>query len=75
MKTDALTTFLKDDKNLRKVYLLNQNYAHGHQMVQLAKENLARKRPDVEIVGEDLQPSSRNGSRRICIFPRSATCS
>ncbi|CAN7321114.1 branched-chain amino acid ABC transporter substrate-binding protein [Variovorax paradoxus] len=56
MKMEALTTFLKDDKDIRKVYLFNQNYAHGHQMVRLAKENLARKRPDVEIVGEDLHP-------------------
>ena len=56
MKMEALTTFMKDQKDIKKVYLINQNYAHGHQVVKYAKENLARKRPDVQIVGEDLTP-------------------
>jgi branched-chain amino acid transport system substrate-binding protein len=38
------------------VYLLNQNYSHGHQVAKFAKETLARKRPDVQVVGEDLHP-------------------
>ena len=56
MKMEALTTFMKDDKDVKKVYLINQNYSHGQQVVKYAKENLARKRPDVQIVGEDLTP-------------------
>lgn len=56
MKMEAMTTFMKDDKSVKKVYLINQNYAHGHQVARFARENLARKRPDVEIVGEDLHP-------------------
>ncbi|KPF49231.1 branched-chain amino acid ABC transporter substrate-binding protein [beta proteobacterium AAP121] len=56
MKMEALTTFMKDQKDVKKVYLINQNYAHGHQVVKYAKENLARKRPDIQIVGEDLTP-------------------
>ncbi|MBX3605830.1 MAG: branched-chain amino acid ABC transporter substrate-binding protein [Piscinibacter sp.] len=56
MKIEALTTFMKDQKDIRKVYLLNQNYSHGHQVAAYAKENLKRKRPDIEIVGEDLHP-------------------
>ena len=56
MKMEALTTFMKDQKDVKKVYLLNQNYSHGHQVAKYAKENLARKRPDVQIVGEDLHP-------------------
>ena len=56
MKIEAMTTFMKDDKSIKKVYLLNQNYSHGHQVVKFAKENLARKRPDIEIAGEDLHP-------------------
>jgi branched-chain amino acid transport system substrate-binding protein len=56
MKMEALTTFMKDKPEVKKVYLINQNYAHGHQVVKYAKENLARKRPDVQIVGEDLTP-------------------
>ena len=56
MKIEAMTTFMKDDKDIKKVYLFNQNYSHGHQVAKFAKENLARKRPDVQIVGEDLHP-------------------
>ena len=56
MKIEAMTTFMKDDKDVKKVYLFNQNYSHGHQVAKFAKENLARKRPDVQIVGEDLHP-------------------
>ena len=56
MKMEALTTFMADQKDIKKVYLLNQNYSHGHQVAKFAKENLARKRPDVQVVGEDLHP-------------------
>ena len=56
MKMEAMTTFMKDDQAVKNVYLINQNYAHGQQVALFAKENLARKRPDVKIVGEDLHP-------------------
>ena len=56
MKMEAITTFMKDQKDVHKVYLLNQNYSHGHQVAKFAKELLAKKRPDVQIVGEDLHP-------------------
>ena len=56
MKIEALTTFIKDQPSVKKVYLLNQNYSHGQQVAKYAKENLARKRPDIQIVGEDLHP-------------------
>ena len=56
MKLEAMTTFMKDQKDIKKVYLLNQNYSHGQQVAKFAKEYLKRKRPDIEIVGEDLHP-------------------
>ena len=56
MKIEAMTSFMADKKDIQKVYLLNQNYSHGQQVAKFAKENLARKRPDVKIVGEDLHP-------------------
>jgi branched-chain amino acid transport system substrate-binding protein len=56
MKMEALTTYMKDRKEIRNVYLLNQNYSHGQQVARAAKEMIARKRPDVKIVGEDLHP-------------------
>jgi len=56
MKMEAMTTFIKDQKDVKKVYLLNQNYSHGQQVARYAKEYLARKRPDIQIAGEDLHP-------------------
>jgi branched-chain amino acid transport system substrate-binding protein len=56
MKMEALTTFMKEQSDIKKVYLINQNYQHGHQVAKYAKEMLARKRPDIQIVGEDLHP-------------------
>ncbi|WP_159916260.1 branched-chain amino acid ABC transporter substrate-binding protein [Pantoea sp. 18069] len=56
MKMEALTTYMKDLPEVKKVYLINQNYAHGHQVSKYAKDMLKRKRPDVEIVGDDLSP-------------------
>ncbi len=56
MKMEALTTYMKDQPEIKKVYLINQNYSHGQQVSKFAKENLKSKRPDVEIVGDDLHP-------------------
>ncbi len=56
MKMEAMTTFIKDQPDVKKVYLLNQNYAHGQQVAKYAKEMLKSKRPDIQIVGEDLHP-------------------
>ena len=56
MKMEAMTAFIKDQADVKKVYLINQNYAHGHQVSKFAKENLKRKRPDIQVVGDDLHP-------------------
>ncbi|QYY32965.1 MULTISPECIES: branched-chain amino acid ABC transporter substrate-binding protein [Cupriavidus] len=56
MKMEALTTYLAKDPNVKKVYLINQNYSFGHQVARAAKDYLKRKRPDIQIVGEDLHP-------------------
>ena len=56
MKMEAMTTFMKDQADIKKVYLLNQNYAHGHQVAKYAKDLLTQKRPDIKVVGEELHP-------------------
>ncbi len=56
MKMEALTAFMKDQPKVKKVYLINQNYSHGQQVSRYFKEDIARKRPDVQIVGDDLHP-------------------
>jgi branched-chain amino acid transport system substrate-binding protein len=56
MKMEALTAYMKDRPEVKNVYLINQNYSHGQQVSRVAKEQLARKRPDVKVVGDDLHP-------------------
>jgi branched-chain amino acid transport system substrate-binding protein len=56
MKMEALTTFIAKDEGIKKVYIIGQNYAFGHQVTRAAKEYLKRKRPDIQIVGDDLHP-------------------
>jgi len=56
MKMEALTAYMAKDQNIKKVYIIGQNYAHGHQVTRAAKEFLKRKRPDIQIVGDDLHP-------------------
>ena len=55
-KMEALTSFMKDQPKVKKVYLLNQNYSHGQQVAKYFKEGMSRKRPDSSIVGDDLVP-------------------
>ena len=55
-KMEALTTFMKDQPKVKKVYLLNQNYSHGQQVAKYFKDGMAAKRTDVQIVGDDLVP-------------------
>ncbi len=56
MKMEVMSAFIADKSDTKKVYLLNQNYSHGQQVAKYAKETLARKRPDIQVVGEDLHP-------------------
>ncbi len=56
MKMEALTSFMKDQPDVKNVFLINQNYAHGQQVSRFFKETMARKKPDVKIVGDDLHP-------------------
>lgn len=56
MKMEALTNFLKEDKKIKKVYIIGQDYSFGHQVSRAAKEMLKMKRPDIQIVGDDLHP-------------------
>lgn len=56
MKMEALTSYMAKDPAIKKVYLIDQNYSHGHQVSRAAKEYLKRKRPDIQIVGDDFHP-------------------
>ena len=56
MQMNALTDAMAKQRSIRKVYLINQDYAYGQSVTKAAKEMLAAKRPDVHIVGDDLVP-------------------
>jgi branched-chain amino acid transport system substrate-binding protein len=56
MKMQALVEHMSQDKKIKKVYIIGQDYAFGRSVSKSAKEYLKGKRPDVEIVGDDLHP-------------------
>ena len=56
MKMEALTSYMKDQPDVKKVYVIGQNYSHGVQVEKFFRETIARKRPDVQVVGSDLHP-------------------
>ena len=56
MKMQALTNYMAQQKGIKKVYLINQDYSFGQAVARAAHAMLAAKRPDVEIVGDDLHP-------------------
>jgi branched-chain amino acid transport system substrate-binding protein len=59
MKVDALTSAIAKEKGATKLYLINQDYAYGQAVSRIAKEMIAKKRPDIEIVGDELHPTGK----------------
>ncbi|MBN8475918.1 branched-chain amino acid ABC transporter substrate-binding protein [Sulfuritalea sp.] len=59
MKMEAISNFMEKDKTIKKLFIIGQDYAHGHQVAKYTKEMLAAKRKDIKIVGEDLHPIGR----------------
>ncbi len=56
IKMAALTNFMKTRPNIKKVYLINQDYSFGQAVRQAARAMLKEKRPDIEIVGDEVTP-------------------
>jgi branched-chain amino acid transport system substrate-binding protein len=59
IKMAALTNFMKDKKEIKKVYIIGQDYAFGHSVRKAANEMLKAKRPDIQIVGDELHPLAK----------------
>ncbi len=59
MRMTALMDVLKDDKALKSVYIIGQDYSFGHAVAREAKRQLGAIRPDVRVVGEELHPMGR----------------
>ncbi|MFO1320314.1 MAG: branched-chain amino acid ABC transporter substrate-binding protein [Burkholderiales bacterium] len=56
MQLSALTDAIAKDRSRHRVYLINQDYAYGQSVSRAAREMLSTKRPDIQIVGDDLHP-------------------
>jgi branched-chain amino acid transport system substrate-binding protein len=56
IKMEALTNYMKGVSSIKKVYLINQDYSFGQSVRADARKMLAAKRPDVQIVGDELHP-------------------
>jgi branched-chain amino acid transport system substrate-binding protein len=59
MRLAALMAVLRDDKALKKIYLIGQDYSFGQHVNRQARAMLAAQRPDIQIVGDELHPLGR----------------
>ena len=59
MRMAALMEVLKDDKGLKSVYLIGQDYSFGQSVLKEARKQVTAQRPDVQIVGDELHPLGR----------------
>lgn len=56
MKMDAITDVIAADNAIKKVYVIGQDYSFGKAVAAAAVKFLGQKRPDIEIVGNELHP-------------------
>jgi branched-chain amino acid transport system substrate-binding protein len=56
IKMDALTDAIAKDESIKKVDIIGQDYSFGKAVAAAAVKNLNAKRPDIEIVGNELHP-------------------
>ena len=56
IKMDALTDVIAADEGIEKIYVIGQDYSFGKAVAAAAERFIAEKRPDIEIVGNELHP-------------------
>ena len=56
IKMEAMTNFIKPRKDIKKIYLIDQDYSFGHSVSDTADRMLKAKRPDIQIVGNEFHP-------------------
>lgn len=59
MMLAAFANALARDTTVKRVYLINQDYAWGQSVSREAKALLRARRPDIEIVGDELHPMGK----------------
>ena len=56
IKMDALTDVIAANDDVKKVYVIGQDYSFGKAVAAAAVRFLGEKRPDIDIVGNELHP-------------------
>jgi branched-chain amino acid transport system substrate-binding protein len=56
MKMRAVVDYIATQPQIKKIYLINQDYSFGKAVAAAARKMLNEKRPDIEIVGDELHP-------------------
>ncbi len=56
MKMAALTDVIKANPKIKKIYIIGQDYSFGKAVAEAAVSMLGKKRPDIQIVGNELHP-------------------
>lgn len=56
MRIEAMASVLEKTPSVKAVYVIGQNYSFGQQVARAVHTVLARRRPDVRIVGDELHP-------------------
>lgn len=59
MRMAALMEVLRDDKAVKGIYLIGQDYSFGQAVLREAKRQIGAQRPDMQIVGDELHPVGR----------------
>ncbi len=59
MRMAALMEVIRDDRVVKSVYLIGQDYSFGQAVLREAKRQLGAQRPDVQIAGDELHPMGR----------------
>lgn len=56
MRMAALVDTIKEDKSIKSVYIIGQDYSFGQAVAKEARRQLTIQRPDIQIVGDELHP-------------------
>ena len=59
MRMTALMDVFKDDKSVKSMYLIGQDYSFGQSVLKEARRQITALRPDVQIVADELHPLGR----------------
>ena len=56
MKLNVLTDYIALDEDIKRIYIIGQDYSFGHVVAENSARLLREKRPDIEIVGNEFHP-------------------